>query len=156
MIISQESRDSFQELFDLIYKENQQASELSFMILECLHVWDDHVDQDKSVSKRDANYAWHNAMVKLPIHPIYQSMPQMPYLIQDVYFKWLAANEFELSGDNIEKAYILRAELYGVFVHIACFLYGQEHAESITAVVWRWYGEKLEEFKEEVKSCQIQ
>ena len=156
MIISDAQRDKFKELFDIIYLENEQATELSMMIIECLHVWDDCIDQDKPIDKSDANKAWHNAMIKLPVHKLYQAMPQMPYLIQDVYFKWVAANEFESNGENLEKAYVLRAELYGIFVHIACFLHGQAHAENITALVWRWYGENLEDFKEEVRQCQIQ
>ena len=156
MIIKQEHKASFEALFDDIYLGNEMAKDLSFMILECLHIWDDSVDQDKDIAKQDANRAWVNAMIQLPTHPIYKAMPEMPYLIRDVYFKWVAANEFEKSGNELEKAFVLRAELYGLFVHIAGHVGGFEHAEKVSPIVWSLYGEKLCEFIEEVKSCQIQ
>ena len=156
MIITEEQREAFDQLFTEIYKGHDGAKDYSFMLLECFHIWDDSVDQDKPISKEDADKAWRQAMIRIPTHQMHHYFPEMPWLIQDVYFKWCAANEFESKGVHLEKAYILRAQLYGLFVNIAAKVVSFEHAVSISPLVWSFYGEDLETFKQEVKSCQTQ
>lgn len=151
--MNQEYIDSFKLLFDKIYLGNKQAEELSFTLLEIAHQWDDCVDQDKPIDRLSVNKAWCAAMIHLPTNALYSSMPEMPYLIKDVYFKWCAANDFEKSGEHLEKAYMLRAGIYGLFVHIAGRVVGFEHAESVSSLVWSFYGESLDKFKQEVNNA---
>lgn len=151
-----EHKESFSRLFDAIYLGRKDAAELSFMLIGISHQWDDCVDQDKTIDKQSVNTAWRDAMITLPTNALFRAMPEMPYLVKDVYLKWCAANYFEKTGTHIEKAFVLRAELYGLFVHIASHIGGMEHAESVSPIVWSYYGEDLEQFKKEVMRCQIQ
>ena len=50
MIFPDEERKAFDQLFDYIYKEHEQAKSISFEILELVHIWDDLYDKDKEVN----------------------------------------------------------------------------------------------------------
>ena len=154
MIIPDQERDSFEQLFKIIYRDNDLASDLSFMILECLHVWDDLYDGD-SVTSSDGNKAFLNAMVKIPTHPLSRNIPHLPYMIQSIYLQWQAANKMEERKKGFEKSFMLRAAVYQFFIDLSSYLHGIEHAESISVLVWDWYGETAKDIKEEF-TCQHQ
>lgn len=146
---------SFGSLFDFIYKGNKDASELSFKILHMLHTWDDLIDKDKEVSDFDINKAFLTGVFELQRYPIWFSAGLDHHLL-NTYLRWRDATEMETkdaSDDDLNKCYMLRAGLYDIFVIIAFHMYGHEWASEIGPKVRRFYGEKLEEFKKEVRDA---
>ena len=152
MIISEEERQAFAELFGYIYKDNEEAAKLSFEILDTLHIWDDLYDKDKEVSPETVNYAFFNAMYKLQKNVIWQHCNLGEHML-NVILRWQDANVLEReqeTEDDLHKAYMLRAGLYDLFVIIAYHLHGMAWAATIGPDVRRFYCETLKDFKEEM------
>ena len=152
-LIEKEHLESFGILFDHIYKGDEEAKKLSFEILEFVHIWDDLYDKDKEVSPNQVNYAFFNAIYSFQKNPLWQRCNITEHML-GVVLRWKAANVLEAehkSEDDLNKAYMLRAGIYDVFVVIAFHLYGDAWAEEVTPVIYRFYGEKLQQFKEEIK-----
>ena len=151
MIIDNESRESFSSLFKVIYKDNEMAESLSFLILEIVHVWDDLIDKDKPIEDGDINKAFLAAVVELSINPLWGE--DLAYNFLNVYLRWQDANHIESdasSSDNdISMAWMLRAGVYDLFSLIALKLHGIEWAVTIGPTVRKLYGEKLIDFKKE-------
>ena len=75
-----------------------------------------------------------------------------------VYLQWRAANVLERSDDegDVERAWMLRAGIYGFWHVMAWCAGGHDHAVRVGPEIWRTYGEALEEFKEEMARCRVQ
>lgn len=67
-----------------------------------------------------------------------------PALLQ-MYLNWSAANALDHGDRNdVAKAYVLRAGIYGVFHVMAWIVGGHDWAEEIGPDIWREYGETPE------------
>lgn len=154
MIIKDEHRQIFLELFHIIYKGNVHASDVSIAFIEVLHVWDDLIDKDRELSDQEINTAFLNATVTLAASPLWG--PDMANHMVNIYLKWQDANVLEhdpqATDDDIAKAWMLRASFYDIFVLLAGKLYGLEWANEVGPLVRRTYGETLADFKEEVRN----
>ncbi len=154
-LIDSKHLESFDSLFDYIYQGNELASALSVKILELLHTWDDLIDKDKPVSNSQINSAFIAATFELQQNVIWQQC-MLGHHILNVYLRWRDATDIETSNpsdDDLNKCYMLRAGLYDIFVIIAYHLYGDEWAAKIGPIVRRFYGEKLEEYKQEMRNA---
>jgi len=145
--------NTFNVLFDNIYKGNRQASELSFLLLNIVHTWDDLVDKDKPVSEAQINRAFLDATVRLTMNPLWDSHIASNFM--NVYLRWSTANAIERDNasthNDLAKAWMLRASVYDIFVLIAHKLYGIEWAEEVGPVVHKYYGETLSDFIKEMR-----
>lgn len=145
------SREVFEELFNIIYKGNAEAKALSFSLLQVAHTWDDLVDGDKEVSGDEANSAFLACLFGIPSSPLWDTCMQANLL--NVYLRWQDANSLEAEKVELEKAWMLRAGLYDLFVLIAFKLYGFAWAKEIGPIVRKTYGETLQDFIQEVQNA---
>ena len=143
---------AFNAFFDEIYQGNVEARELSMEILHLVHIWDDLYDRDKDVTNAQVNRAFFSALITLSKNELYQRCNLTEHML-GIIFRWKAANFLEentQSDDDLNKAYMLRAGIYDLFTIIAFYLHGDQWAEAIAPAVYRFYGEKLDDFKKEV------
>lgn len=151
--------ESFNILFDHIYKENKEAKEISFKLLDVAHTWDDLVDGDKSVTASVVNRAFMSCVFELQRYPLW-FQAGLDHHVLNCYFRWRDASNLEAdpntSDDDLIKCYMLRAGLYDLFVIIAYHLYGDEWAEEIGPIVRKFYGESPQEYLSEIRACQTQ
>ena len=151
----EEHKEAFSILFSLIYKDNKEATRLSFGILNCLHVWDDLIDKDTPISDSDINTAFFDALITIGASPLWT--PDMGAHMLNVYVKWRDANYIEANtkhDDNeLAKAWMLRASCYDLFVLLAIKLYGIDWGVHIGPTVRAAYGEKLVDFIQETKNA---
>lgn len=154
-VIKQTEVDAFDQLFDYIYKDHEQAKTISFEILELVHIWDDLYDKDKEVEPKHVNQAFFSATYQLQKNAIWQHCNLGEHML-NVILRWQDANVLESenkSDDDLNKAYMLRAGIYDLFPIIAYHLYGMEWAQEIGPVVRRFYCETLDDFKKEVSNA---
>lgn len=153
--LPKEAVESFEELFDKIYKGDKHAAWLSLAILHILHTWDDLIDRDVPISDNSINSAFLVAMTDVSVSPLWDI--EMVNLMRLVYFKWQAANKFEndaeATDNTLAKAWMLRASCYDFFVAIANKLYGATWAEKISPIVYSFYGEELKTFIKETRNA---
>ena len=150
MIISDEHRKSFNDFFYSIFK-NKDAVDLCLMLIEVAHVWDDLIDKDRDVSDDEINLVFTHLIHRIPKNPIYRAIPSLPDHMLGIYLSWRDATTIEggeHTEEDLNKCYMLRAELYGVFAVIAYYVCGDEASRAIGPAIRRFYGEKLSDFKE--------
>jgi hypothetical protein len=138
--------DKFLEWF----KGDHSAVQFAEMLWTAAQEWDDLQDEGKCEN--------HNSLLSWlafgkEYHPFFNDNSRiMRPAMLSMYLQWTAANELERGDENdINKAYMLRAGLYGVFHQIAWICGGDEWAVSKGPEIYRHYGETLEELKVEFK-----
>lgn len=158
MILPDEDVISFNKLFSYIYKGNAEACTLAMNIISVLHIWDDLIDKDKSLTDEEINGAFLTALVSIGGSTLWT--PDIAANMFNVYLRWHDANVIEkrkqATDNELAKAWMLRAGCYDLFVLLAVKLYGLDWGNHIGPIVRDWYGETLEDFIEEVRSCQDQ
>ena len=158
MSLEKKHKKAFETLFSQLYKNDMAATELSFMLLEVAHTWDDLVDKDKPVDTAEIDKAFLYSLQCIPMHPYWT--PAMHSMLSSVYLRWHAANCIEscsASTDNdLAKAWMLRASLYDLFEMLALQLHGIEWAKSQAVMLRLFYGEQLTDFIMEVRKCRTQ
>lgn len=158
MSLEKKHKIVFETLFNQLYKNDMAATELSFMLLEVAHIWDDLVDKDKPVTTEEIDKAFIYSLQCIPMHKYWS--PAMHAMLSSVYLRWHAANCLEscpASTDNdLAKAWMLRASLYDLFEMLALQLHGLEWAKSQAVTLRLFYGEQLTDFITEVRKCRTQ
>ncbi len=149
---------NFLPLFTHIYKNNTAAIELSFMLLDVMHVWDDLVDRDKPVSDMDINRAFFCAIQMIPLHPLWNT--GLSTLLTSVYLRWRTATDIERdpasTENDLSQAWMLRASVFDLFEFLAFQLHGLGWAEQCGVTIRKYYGETLKDFLKEMKKCRTQ
>lgn len=153
-----EHKQQFLPLFEHIYKGDTAAIELSFMLLDVAHTWDDLVDKDKEVTRDAVDKAFIYALQVIPTHKYWS--PVLHAMLSSVYLNWFAASEIEAdklaSFDDLAKAWMLRASLYDLFKMLTLQIHGIDWAKQCTKTIWLFYGEQLSTFTDEVLKCRTQ
>lgn len=155
-MIGEEATKSFSALFNTIYKADTEATRLSFALLRYVHLWDDLVDQDKSIEPSYASSVMLEGLTVIAGSPLWG--PDMQAHALQAYYRWHSANVLESESDEEgwAKAWMLRASVYDLFIVIAGRLHGISWAEEVAPVVHKTYGEQLQLFIEEMRSCRNQ
>lgn len=142
-------------LFDRIYQGDKSVCGVALAVLEAVHLWDDLIDGDE-VNPGDVNRVFLRLFTVLAPHPLWDR--ELSGLMYSVYLRWQEANTFERDADatdhELSQAWMLRAGVYDIFILLAAKRFGTEWAESIGPDVRRAYGEPLNSFIEEIRSCQ--
>jgi hypothetical protein len=112
---------------------------------DVMQAWDDAEDGDEA----DHSAAYKKALITLPNNPIYNSC-NVQFLTAQAFYDWQTANIFEREKCELHKAYMLRAGWYRIVISVVHTLYGPREAERIAPVVWRAYGEKFNNYEEEI------
>lgn len=142
-------------LFDRIYQGDKSLCGVAMTVLEAVHLWDDLIDGDE-IDNRDVNRVFLKLFTVLAPHPLWDR--ELSGLMYSVYLRWQEANTFECDPDatdhELSQAWMLRAGVYDIFILLAAKRFGTEWAEAIGPEVRRAYGEQLNSFIEETRSCQ--
>ena len=113
-----------------------------------MQAWDDAEDGDEA----DHSYAYKKAMIDLPRNPLYIQC-SVPFLVEQAYIKWCAANVFESNNVELHKAYMLRADYFSIIVAIYSFINGVDKAAEKAHEIYTCYSEKFDDYAEEFKSA---
>jgi hypothetical protein len=151
MLYRNDIKQSLVTFFNEAYQGNQAAVMLAITLFDISQAWDDLIDGD-SISTKDINQCFLNCLFVLPTNPIAQAMPELPHHIYNVFLRWRDATWLERNEpteDNLNKCYMLRAGFYDIFVLIAAKLYGDDYARRVGPAIRKFYGEKLNEYKQE-------
>lgn len=148
----------FLPLFEQIYKSNTAAIELSFMLLDVMHIWDDLVDRDKPVVEDDINRAFFMSLQMIPTHPLWNV--GLSTMLTSVYLRWHTATHIErdkaATDNDLAKAWMLRAGVFDLFELLCQQLFGLAWAEDCGPAIRAYYGEPLKAFIKEIRQCQNQ
>ena len=140
-----------ENLSELLYNLTEgDSNAVIFMrdIWYAAQVWDDTVDKEEKISTHDAFYVLSS---KIPSNPFYQdNIHSLVPMINQVILDWKVANHFESEKIELDKAYMLRAGLYRLFHHCILLSKGFVLAEQAGIILWKFYGETLEDFKKEI------
>jgi hypothetical protein len=125
-------------------------------MFKTIHLWDDLIDKDNDVRDDEINNAFTFLMVDMPLNVFYiRNYRDIAPMMNNIINKWHTANVFEKEkkeGD-IEKAYMLRAELYQLFVLCATLVGGRDWGRIVSVSIWRSYIENLNDFTKEVENA---
>jgi hypothetical protein len=89
----------------------------------------------------------------MPMNPFYAvNQREIAPMMQNIILKWHTANVFEKEKEvnDVDKAYMLRAELYQLFVLCATLIGGRQWGRDMSISIWRSYIESVDELKKEV------
>jgi len=134
------------------FKGNKDAVDWVLAMWEVTQLWDDLIDGDEAKPDR-INYVFQQLLVGMPENNFYATNRFMltPVIMSNI-LSWHTANELEKTKneDDINKAYVLRAEFYNLIIMVASLTGGFEWAKSVGADIWRMYGETNKELHLEV------
>jgi len=137
-------------------KGNGNAIVFCLNMINTIHLWDDLIDKDNEILDEEINNAFTFLMVDMPLNPFYVlNQRDIAPMMNNIIIKWHTANVFEKekeSGD-VDKAYMLRAELYQLFVLCATLIGGREWGRKMSILIWRFYGESLSQLTTEVRNA---
>lgn len=142
--------------FPLWFKDNLDAVDFAHTLWRAVQAWDDIVDEGKSEEANDL-FQW--IMFRKEYHPFYAAHgPVLSPVMLSAFLQWQAANVLEKSSDDedLNKAYMLRAGIYTVYLAMAWIVGGNQWAVEIGPEIYRTYGETLPGFKKEMRECQSQ
>jgi hypothetical protein len=138
-------------MFEHIYKGDAHAARLSTGVLKAIHLWDDLIDRDKPVADSNINEVFLDLFCLVGPSPLWDA--DMSAHLLNVYTRWQAANVFESAKEEIDKAWMLRAGCYDLFVMLAAKLHGVDWGVEVAPLVYKTYGETLEQFTQEVQNA---
>lgn len=110
--------------------------------------WDDVIDEGETQKANDV-YQWMAfGRFKEPFFVRHGAEMQTAMLM--MYLAWRDANVLEKeSRASCEKAYVLRAQIYQVWVLMAHLIGGEEHSRVVGPQIWRCYDESLADLLKE-------
>lgn len=143
------NKDVFYKAFNEFYVGNIDAVNLSMMLLEVAHLWDDLIDKDP-VTDDEINKVFKYLIYDIPMNPVYRVIPGINCHLLNVYLRWRDANDMETEDDpDFEKTYMLRAGIYDLFSLITFHLYGDERSKELGPKIRSLYGETLDSLRGE-------
>jgi hypothetical protein len=137
--------ESLEDHFLGWFRGNADAASFASNAWHAAQDWDDIHDEGKRSNalicwlafgkEYDAYFQRHAAILR----PIMLS----------VCLQWTAANAYEAAPRSIEKSFMLRAGIYGLFHAIAYIEGGFDWAEEIGPVIYDMYAETLDDLRKE-------
>jgi len=146
----------FKENLDYWLIGNTQAVQFCLDMIKAIHLWDDLIDKDTKIEDEDINEVFTFLMVDMPMNPFYVlNQRDIAPMMNTIILKWHTANVFEKEKkvNDVDKAYVLRAELYQLFVLCATLIGGREWGRDMSVNIWRLYDESVKELKKEVQDA---
>jgi hypothetical protein len=132
---------------------NSNAIVFCLDMIKAIHLWDDLIDKDNELKDEEINDVFTFLMVDMPMNPFYAvNQRDIAPMMNTIILKWHTANVFEKEKEvnDVDKAYMLRAELYQLFVLCATLIGGREWGRDMSISIWRSYSESVNELKKEV------
>ena len=129
---------------------DQLATDFICRIFSVLHIWDDLIDKDKSVSQDEIHGAFWTALIDLPANSFYQRhIAALHPILVAAILNWQAANSFEelvedsLAPESIRQkqlsiAFILRGTYIDLLSMAAFLVGGYEWAAQVVPKIRTW------------------
>lgn len=104
-------------------------------------VWDDLIDQDKSIAPDDINKAFYTALITLPNNPFYRAyQAQLSGVMVSGIHAWLDANKLEQGAHNDRVlAYVLRDWYMELITLVAQLLHGFEYVRTVSVEIRHFF-----------------
>lgn len=121
-----------------------------------VQVWDDLVDRDAETPADVINETFRRAVYTIPTNPFYAAHAhELAPLVHNVVLQWQIANTFEQEREegDVDRAWMLRAGIYQLFVYVAGLAVDPVWAAVVGPSIWRTYGESLADFHEEMNDA---
>ena len=148
-----EQLPTFKENLNYWLIGNSNAIVFCLDMIKAIHLWDDLIDKDNELKDEEINDVFTFLMVDMPMNPFYAvNQREIAPMMQNIILKWHTANVFEKEKEvnDVDKAYMLRAELYQLFVLCATLIGGRQWGRDMSVSIWRSYIESVDELKKEV------
>ena len=148
-----EQLPTFKENLNYWLIGNSNAIVFCLDMIKAIHLWDDLIDKDNELKDEEINDVFTFLMVDMPMNPFYAvNQRDIAPMMQNIILKWHTANVFEKEKEvnDVDKAYMLRAELYQLFVLCATLIGGHQWGRDMSICIWRSYSESINELKKEV------
>lgn len=146
----------FRENLSYWLKGDANAIVFCLDMIKAIHLWDDLIDKDSKIEDEDINDVFTFLMVDMPMNPFYAANQRdIAPMMNTIILKWHTANVFEKEKkvNDVEKAYMLRAELYQLFVLCATLIGGRNWGREMSVYIWRLYIESVKDLKKEVQDA---
>ena len=131
-------------------KGHAAAIALFMLWRDVLHFWDDLVDQDQAISRRDIDLSMFKALVAIPSNGFYrQFQDQLQPILISAIANWQAATEFEKTLDQrkLEIAYVIRSDYANLLIHMAYLVGGYDWMVEVTPQIRaQWSSEDFTEY----------
>lgn len=114
---------------------NPAAADFLLSLVRALHLWDDLIDRDTSVSDADINRVFTDILTELPRNPFFQSHCQTltPVLLAAIQ-NWHIANAVERDIEHdvpYECAFVIRSSYVDLVTMVATICGGYEHGVAV-------------------------
>jgi len=120
---------------------NQSAVDFLVALSSIAELWDDLVDKDKELSRKEIDSVFWNALVTLPTNEFFSANKAflMPLVIQSIN-AWQDSVELERGNTN-DRAYALTLRIISLQIApmIVLLLRGQEAMRDLSTEMWRYF-----------------
>lgn len=122
-------------------------------IYSMAQTFDDYADGDKVSRKQLDSLIW-DSFIAAPMNPFFmQHSSSLWSLVATAILKWQASNKMEQSGKADAMSFIWRAGFYDIVLFVYAICHGQEAANKNADTIMQLYGEKLEDYLQEVNNA---
>lgn len=130
---------------------DEAAVQLNAHLIEALHVWDDLIDQDVTLTAEDVSSAFRNALVLIPANSFYQRhFNELHPLLDVLILNWMTATAMERNPQSdldLQVAFIIRSDYCNFLLKSMAIVGGFEHARRLWPEVRRfWHREGFDSF----------
>jgi hypothetical protein len=138
--------DAWRKLRDAKFNEwigDPYAIDFIILMGDVAEVWDDLIDQDKSVKPEDVNRIFSSLLVDLPLNSFFDKnkLMLMPLVIT-VINAWQDANELEKGSDNDKiVAYTLRDYLFELLFFVIYLTRGNDYLRTVSVEIRKFFTE---------------
>jgi hypothetical protein len=120
---------------------NQSAVDFIVAISSVSELWDDLVDKDKELTRKDIDLVFWNALVTLPTNEFFNQHKTflMPLVIQSIN-AWQDSVELE-SGNTNDRAYALTLRILALQLApmIVLILRGKDAMREVSLEMWQYF-----------------
>ena len=132
---------------------NTDALNLFHDLVYLVHIWDDLIDKDKSVTDSDINKVFLTALVYIPSNPFYKVIgAQVLPMWLTAASAFEVANKFEKDKDEhgIEIAHNLRYAGGHVVAYMSIVCVGYENSKKFLPEIWKTIvDDRFEDYRKE-------
>lgn len=122
-------------------------------IYSMAQTFDDYADGD-DVSRERLDSLILDSFITAPMNPFFiQHASSLWPLITITILKWQASDKMERSGKANAMSFVWRAGLYDVILFVYAICHGQKAAIKNADTIMQMYGEKLEDYLQEVNNA---
>ena len=131
-------------------KGDEAAVSFVVRVFRALHVWDDLIDKDKTVTDDEIHAVFWDLLITLPADPFYRAnLNLLGGTLVNSVINWRIANKMERDGNEKDKsiAFILRGAYIDILSASAFIVGGFDWVNEIGPDVRRWaHEETFEEY----------